>query len=415
MTGSRHVYYLAGYDAARAGTHYRRFAQQLEIFKRTWNVDVTLSDMERCDTRSSVSWATSARAPGWHVDTVHEVLLWDDIVRDDLARPLARRLVEAARAYFDFVATGTVLRFAMANWRYAVFFLYPLIGFALFAGCAWIFARLLSDALSPSGLNPALVGSLSGLILFVVLMRLIGARLRLMLLLDLWSFAEDYVYRRRPGLEARLDRFAKLIVDHARDAAVDEIVIVGHSLGAMLAIDVLDRALGSDPDFARERPPICLLTVGATIPKFTLHKRADRARNAVARVAAEPAIDWTEIHSRDDVISFYKFDPVSLQRLASNRLNGKPVVRCVQIHDMLQPATFWRNRLDLLRFHYQCVMANDKPAAYDYFLAVCGPVPFERWTESPRGLLDFVAADIPRSQQAIGRMTVAQLSDRVRI
>lgn len=413
MTGSRHVYYLPGYDPASADKHYRRFACQLEAFKRTWNVDATLTDMERFDTRPSVSWATNARASGWHVDAVHEVLFWGDIVRDDLARPLARRLVDTVRAYFDFITTGTVWRFAIANWRYAAFFLFPLIAFALFASCAWIFASLLSDILNPIGLNPVLVGSLSGLILFLGLMRSFGARLQLLLLLDDWSFAHAYIHRRRPSLYARLDRFAKLIVDRARGAAVDEIVIVGHSLGAMLAIDVLDRALGSHPDFAREGPPICLLTVGATIPKFALHKRADHVRNAVARVAAEPAIAWTEIQSRDDVISFYKFDPVSLQRLAGDRLTGKPVVRCVQIHDMLQPGTFWRNRLNMLRFHYQCVMANDKPAAYDYFLAMCGPVPFVCWTTSPRGLLDFVAADIP--QQSIGQMTMEQLLDRVRV
>jgi hypothetical protein len=233
-----------------------------------------------------------------------------------------------------------------------------------------------------------------------------------MLLLDVWRFADDYIYR-QCSLDARLDGFAKLVVDRARSAGVDEIVIVGHSVGAMLAIEVLDRALAADPDFVRAGPQICLLTLGATIPKFTLHKSADHARDAVARVAAEPAIAWTEIQSRDDLVSFYKFDPVALRRLAGDQLGGRPVVRRVQIHDMLRPRTFWRHRLDVLRFHYQCVMAADRPAPYDYFLAMCGPTPFVTWTTSPKGLLDFAAADLPRSQQSMVHVAVPQLSDRV--
>ena len=41
----------------------------------------------------------------------------------------------------------------------------------------------------------------------------------------------DYVYGRRPDVEARLDRFAETLVARARDTTLDEIVIVGHSMG----------------------------------------------------------------------------------------------------------------------------------------------------------------------------------------
>jgi hypothetical protein len=33
--------------------------------------------------------------------------------------------------------------------------------------------------------------------------------------------------------------------------------------------------------------------------------------------------------------------------------------------------------------HYQYVMANDRPAPYDYFLLVCGPVPLTEWAVQP--------------------------------
>jgi pimeloyl-ACP methyl ester carboxylesterase len=138
-------------------------------------------------------------------------------------------------------------------------------------------------------------------------------------LLDDWIFAHDYLHGRRPDVDARLDRFAQALVAQSRDSTLDEIVIVGHSLGAMLAIDILVRALALDPDFGRRGGKICLLTVGATIPKFALHPRAQDIRDRIARVVAEPSIAWTEYQSRDDTISFYKFDPVALRRQRPSR------------------------------------------------------------------------------------------------
>ena len=86
-------------------------------------------------------------------------------------------------------------------------------------------------------------------------------------------------------------------------------MLVGHSLGAMLALDVLDRALSQDGEFGRHGAAVCVLTVGATIPKFALHPAARRLREVSARIAAAPSIFWAEYQARDDIISFYKFDP----------------------------------------------------------------------------------------------------------
>ena len=47
MVRRRHVYHLAGYDPVDCGTQYRRFARQLEVFKRTWTIEATLSQLER--------------------------------------------------------------------------------------------------------------------------------------------------------------------------------------------------------------------------------------------------------------------------------------------------------------------------------------------------------------------------------
>lgn len=393
MVRRRRVYHVAGYDPIDAAAQYRRFTRQLDVFQRTWNVGATLSDLERSDEQSRAWWTVKARAANWEVEADHELLLWDDIVRGDFKRPLPMRLLDAARVYLDFIATGTMFRYIVANQRYAIFFLFPLSSLVLFAAAGWFGARLLTASVGLEGIAAAVVGLLAGVAVFVGLLQWPGRRWRVEQLLDDWICAHDYLHGRRPDIDARLDCFARTLIAQSRTAAVDEIVLVGHSLGAMLVLDILVRALARDPDLGRCCGALCVLTVGATIPKFALHPRAEAIRDKIARVAAEPSIAWAEYQSRDDTISFYKFDPVALRRIAGDRLDGKPVIRRVQIHDMLLPETFARCRRNVLRLHYRSVMANDRRAPYDYFMMVAGPVPFSAWTTSPAGLLDFIAAD----------------------
>ena len=393
MIARRHVYHLAGYDPIDAAALYRRFTRQLDIFRRTWNVNASLSPLDRPADKPSASWTVKADAADWQVEAVHEIWLWDDIVHRDAARPLPVRLYKAAVTYLDFIATGTMFRYVKANQRYAIFFLFPLLALVLFAAGGWLVAHLLIGLLGLSGLGAAAAGVLCGLAVFFALLRWPGRRWRVQQLLDDWIFARDYLYGRRPDAGARLDQFAEALVARAREGAVDEIVIAGHSLGAMFALDVIVRALERDPELGRRGVSVCVLTIGATIPKFALHPSARGIRQTIARAAAEQSIAWVEYQSRADTISFYRFDPVALKRIAGDRLDGRPVIRRVQIHDMLSPESFARYRRNVLRLHYQSVMANERRAPYDYYLMVCGPVAFRDWTTAPVGFLDFVSAD----------------------
>src|SRR5262249_49997050 len=157
MVRRRHVYHLAGYDPVGIEAQYRRFARQLDVFRSTWNVQAILSDLALTNDRSRASWTVRARGVNWQTEAVHEVWLWDDIVRKDLQRPLPARLLESALAYFDFIATGTMVRYLIANQRYAAFFLFPLLALAMFLGCAWCFSRLLTGLVGLVGVEANMV------------------------------------------------------------------------------------------------------------------------------------------------------------------------------------------------------------------------------------------------------------------
>ncbi len=168
--------------------------------------------------------------------------------------------------------------------------------------------------------------------------------------------------------------------------------MVGHSLGATMAVSIVARALELDPALGTHGPKVCLLTVGSTIPKFSLHPDAVRIRPDIERVATAGAVEWAEFHARADPISFYKFDPVTEQRV-DDRYDRKPIIRMVRIRGMLEPETYRRIRFRFMRVHHQFVMANERRNAYDFYMMGCGPIPFLRSVMTMEGPAALIGAD----------------------
>src|SRR5262249_12605285 len=178
------------------------------------------------------AWTVTPHGPNWAVETTFEPLDWHDIVRADLAKPAWPRLFGGVAVFADIIASGTFLRYFAASHRYAFFFLVPFLDVMLFAAVGALVGYALAGALSLVALARAAVATAIAVVLFRLLMHWPGARWRVEQGLADWIFARDYMRGRRPDIEARLDRFAERLVACVQAGKADEIVIVGHSLGA---------------------------------------------------------------------------------------------------------------------------------------------------------------------------------------
>jgi hypothetical protein len=430
MVPKRYFLHASGFDPYDSFAQYRRFVREVARFAATWNVKAQVSAIHRGGVPDG-HWTVTAQAPGWQVVTVFELLDWSDIVRGELKRPAARRLAEGLATFAEFISSGTAWRYFTANWRYGMFFLVPFLNVFLFAALAVLAADYVGTAVAAalaSTLWGIAAAAAAALLVFAALMRWPGERWRVPQALADWIFAREYMLGRHHKMNARIEAFVERVVARARRADVEEIVIAGHSLGAIVAVDVLARAFDRDPALGRHGPKLCLLTVGATIPKLALHPRGAWLRESARRLAAEPSLTWAEYQARDDFISFHKFDPVKLARLSPPSLppqatevksicplplpvppppvgegrvgagEGReggdgPIIRRVQLHQMLGAPTLRRLRFSYMRLHYQFVMANEQRAAYDYFMLMCGPAPFRRTVTQPDGPADLYGAD----------------------
>ena len=241
--------------------------------------------------------------------------------------------------------------------------------FAIFS----IFASLLGMFVSRLGFAGAgWCGAGVAVAALVGLLRWSGRRWFVMHLMDLWSFSREHLRGMRPDAELHIDRFARAVVEQAQRSEDDEIVLVGHSTGGALILEIAARALALEPRIGQYGPRVTVLTVGSTALKIGLHPAAHTFRQRVQSLVDAPAIQWIECQAHTDVINFYKTDPVAAMDLQSQRSDAFPQVHVVRVRDMLQPEAYKRFKFNLFRVHYQFIMANTRRYAYDFFMMCCG-------------------------------------------
>ncbi len=392
----RLMLFFPGHDPTEMDYHHGRFANQAERFGALWSVGVQVSPRLDDGAQPYARWAVEAHGPNWSTRTDYRILRWEDIIQKLDARPDPVRLWRGLGGLWDFLRGGAARGYFRASPRYGAFFFFPYLICALFltAGLAagglvlWGAGLFLPAPLAWAG------GIAAGIGTFFALFRRPGRDWRLHQALDDWDLARDYLHDATPHVDARLDRFAQVLVDAVSAGDQDEIILVGHSLGATLMLGVIDRALDRYPGLADGPTRLNLLTCGATIPKLALHAKGGKVRRQANRIAQTPGLTWVEYQARHDAINFYKFHPVTLRRASFDVPEpSPPLLRNANIKEMLTHAKLRRLRWHAMRLHYQFLLANEQKAPYDYFMFALGPLAFAELASRPEGPVGRFAAD----------------------
>lgn len=368
----RAVFFIGGYDPKTPTTFFRRMRKEIQRFDRLWGTETQLLDQPSQTDDESGSVAITARSlpEGWSTQTDFSFLALDPIVLSDFKRPILNRLLRYLRAFSGFIIEGSAQRFFLKAWRFGLYFLYPFLTIVAFAMLGGLAALLLSAWLG-------LASIAIGLMVFFLALSTLGKRWSALHLMDLWSFSSQFMRSQRPDADALLQRFASRIVDKAQGQRYDEIILIGHSTGGMLILDVAARCLSLDPDFSRCAPDVSILTLGSTALKAGYSKAAKGFRQRMRQVIADPHLRWVEVQCLTDPINFYKTDPVREMKLDQESRSEFPLIRTVRIKDMLQPDSYRRIKRNFFRVHYQYIFANTKAYWYDFFQICCGPTTLE--------------------------------------
>ncbi len=371
----RLVIYVQGYDPRGLAEYYRMFRREFRRTCELYGLTGTIGRVENDPERFTTAWDVTTNGDGWQVATRYLFLRWEDIIRKDFARPTWWKIGRFIGVFLRGLINGVFVRIALANWRFAGFIAYPfvvLLAFTLAAAAVAAAVFYLANALGAP--LPQLIAAAAAAGTFVFLIRLTEPRTYLLYLCDDGISTHQFAYGQRPDWEERMKAFAGEVAEAVRGSDADEVVIVGHSSGSFLAVDVLDRALARDPQLGQHGPRVRLLTVGANFPIVGFHPKAQWFRDRLRRLAVTPDIDWIDYQSRKDVMNMFRFDPIREHGIELGEARRNPLVVAVRFRDIIKPENYAGFRWRFFRVHFQFLMANERPgAAYDYYLICCGP------------------------------------------
>lgn len=332
------------------------------------------------------SWNVAAQPKTGGAETSYDVLLWDDIVARDFARRRILSIGLLMIGSLQAVATGMMLRFYKLNWKYGNIILYPFVMVLLLVIATGLMAIFVQAHLG-NGFAHSLgwpvwttvpIGLLAGVACIWALEGLLN-RIYFWQLLNDWVFNWQHGQGLRPDYERRLDAFADHILGRlaafaAEGTTVDEILILGHSSGALTAVEVGARVLERDPEIGSGAVSVALVTLGSGLPLVALQPRAVRLRAEIARLVTSRRIVWADYQAPQDWMNFPGFNPVEHLALdLGGQAPTNPLVRSAKFREIISPETYRKVRWRPFRMHFQFLIANDQRGDYDFFAMTLGP------------------------------------------
>ncbi|MGR3713618.1 MAG: hypothetical protein ACU0A6_10925 [Shimia sp.] len=365
---TRRVFYIPGYDPI----HPRRYR---ELYRKEGAAQAAISDYDL---------ALSAKAAGggpygWHVagdmdgaqtQADFEVLVWSDIVRDSMAQGIIATYLQLARTAATYIGSGALWRLMKLRKGPVIAALYPVLfllaQLALALGVAYGIGKLIGLVL------PAWVG-LAGLAVVPVILNWFRKK-------DGKFFAyylmHDYAYSAQskgedpPELKARMADFGARISE-AFQGDVDEVLIVGHSSGAHLAVSILADLIRAGRVHA-DGPALAFLSLGQVVPMVSFLPKAYRLRSDLAYLCTRDELTWVDVTAPGDGCAFALCDPVSVSGVAPDTGKRWPLVVSAAFTQTLSEARWAELRWRFFRLHFQYLCAFDRPGDYDYFRITAG-------------------------------------------
>lgn len=374
----RHVFYVSGFDPKGPAHYHRLYADEAVKAGALGGYTVQVGKRRKVSEHVA-GWSVKFDdGAGRAVDTDIEFLRWDDIVREHWPRHpgvLAWDLVVTTWLY---LRTGALWKMYTLSWPPVVALVVPfLILLALVlavpvAAGLGIAVAAASGSAAAGGIAAlaAIGGAFGGA-------RVAERRLNMQWLLRSYAFTGRQGTHGWPVLEARLDHFATLIADRIQASQTpsghcDEVLIVAHSSGSIMAVAALARALARDPMLTRRGPRVSLLTLGQWLPLLSSLPSARTFRDELDRLARDPALDWVDFTSPPDGCCFALTDPITAAGLAPATRPDHPRLLSPRFAALFSPAAYAEIKRDRFRLHFQYLMASERPGDYDYTAITAG-------------------------------------------
>jgi hypothetical protein len=378
----RHVFYIPGFDPVPPRAYRERYRREAARQAALSGYEIQKGQPPE---GARFGWGVTARIEGAEVRTGLEVLYWADIVQAGMRGGIVATYLALLRTAWAYVGSGALFRLMRLRKGPVIAALYPVLVLLAQLGVAGLAGGIAGAALvrlaGLAGLPPAPLSD--GVFRIAALLAVGWPILRWFRRRDhlyAWYLMKDYAFSSRlggaypPEQEARMRVFAERIAT-ALASDVDEVLVVGHSSGAYIAVSVLADLIraGRVP---RDGPVLSLLTLGQVVPMVSFLPRATRLRADLAFLSAQN-VTWVDVTAPGDGCAFALCDPVAVSGVAPPDKRW-PLVLSAAFTQTLRPETQAALRWRLFDLHFQYLNAFDNlpgtTGDYDYFRITAGPM-----------------------------------------
>jgi len=353
----RKVFYLPGYDPVPA-RHYR------EMYRREGALQAGISGYAlhmQALRGTGYAWQVEAEIDGIKTATEVEFLGWNDIVVASMQAGILASYWLLLRTLWLYLRTGALLALIRLRPAPMLAALYPV---ALFGGQLLLGLLALMWAVWAMGWAGWLVG-FAALYGILWLFKRADRRIYAYYLLYVYAFSAWHAGGYPPALRARLEDF-KARIAKALTESNDEVLIVGHSVGAHLGVELL--AEMERDGMIKGNTPLALLSLGEVIPMISYLPAARGLRKRLHALGKSARVFWLDVSAPGDGGCFALCDPVAVSGVGEG-----PKVLSAAFSQTLKPETYAARKRAFFKLHFQYLCAFDRPDQYDYFAITAGP------------------------------------------
>ncbi|WP_354687186.1 hypothetical protein [Cupriavidus necator] len=367
----RKVYYISGFDPRGAGFYHRLYRE--ESAKQAVHLGTTVQVGTRARLDKHVSaWHVTSQWDGHEVSTEYQFLHWDDLVRRHWEPNLLKLLLSSLVTYAGYVGCGAFGRLSKTfrgpffSALYPLAYLFLLLMLAFAGGAA---ARAAIGSATGNG-GFAWAGGIAGGVALAWAGVALANRLAVFWLLQIYRFVQGWGVREPQDVKERIDAFADWIRRDQQASPSDEVLLVGHSVGSIVAVSLAARL--ADVLTAAQRRHITLITLGQCIPLLSLMPSAKAFHGDLRRLSEERDMQWLDMNARADSLCFSQANPLDISGITGSGV-GRPTAQVVRPFRMFGKQEYARMKRSKQRLHFQYLMASALPNEYDYFRMTAGP------------------------------------------
>lgn len=375
----RTVVLLPGFDPRGASHYHKMLSKQFEKYAARRQSKLEITPRKR--------WKKH-----WHRWTVKtdksEVSFlyceWDDIVRKHWHRGRFGLFIDSCKTYARYLSSLRFIKGCSSTSYSQIGFYYPLVTFLLLylslmfslGGIAWYVSKFYQ--LSDTGMIASVV---MAVIAAMLLAHRISPRLNGGWILRIFCFTKKIATEGIDDWETRVPALASDIAGEMNQNPADELLVVGHSVGAIKAIHLLEELLHESSYKGR----VSYMAIGQCMQLVTyLEKNDGKFNRRLRRVAEHPLLDWIDFTMPSDGACIALQDPVraSLKPAPDYPNPDSPKFLSPRFMEGYSKERYKELKRDHFEYHFQYYMTPDKPAEFEFAAIVLENTPLsERFAE----------------------------------